>query len=67
VGAEGRIWGTYLHGIFHNRDFRRGWLQQIGWRESTDETAVDEYDRLADVVEDAVDWPTIAQLMKLPK
>lgn len=25
----GRIWGTYLHGILHNDDFRRAWLNAI--------------------------------------
>ncbi len=26
--ASGRIWGTYLHGIFEDADFRRTWLAQ---------------------------------------
>ena len=27
--ADGRIWGTYLHGIFHNGSFMRSWLNDI--------------------------------------
>ncbi|MBW7462054.1 hypothetical protein K0U00_49200, partial [Paenibacillus sepulcri] len=26
VSADGRVWGTFLHGVLHNDDFRRGWL-----------------------------------------
>lgn len=32
---DGRIWGTYLHGVLHNDEFRRSWLNRIrvekGW------------------------------------
>ena len=35
VALDGRAWGTYLHGIFHNRAFTRAWLNRIrrekGW------------------------------------
>lgn len=35
VDPEGRIWGTYLHGIFDNDEFRRYWLNSLrvfrGW------------------------------------
>ncbi|AFC33040.1 cobyric acid synthase [Paenibacillus mucilaginosus 3016] len=27
--AEGRVWGTYLHGVLHSDDFRRAWLNRI--------------------------------------
>ncbi|MCZ8519378.1 MULTISPECIES: cobyric acid synthase [Paenibacillus] len=27
--ADGRCWGTYLHGVLHNDDFRRAWLNRI--------------------------------------
>ena len=26
---DGRVWGTFIHGIFHNDDFRRHWLNGI--------------------------------------
>lgn len=29
VALGGRAWGTYLHGIFHNRTFTRAWLNHI--------------------------------------
>lgn len=29
VCADGRLWGTYVHGILHNDDFRRAWLNRI--------------------------------------
>ncbi len=29
VCGDGRLWGTYVHGILHNDDFRRAWLNRI--------------------------------------
>jgi len=29
VSVNGRIWGTYVHGILHNDAFRRSWLNAI--------------------------------------
>ena len=29
ASLDGRVWGTYIHGILHNDDFRRAWLNQI--------------------------------------
>ena len=29
VTKDGRIWGTYLHGIFANPSFRQGWLDEL--------------------------------------
>jgi adenosylcobyric acid synthase len=51
--ADGHVWGTYLHGIFENDDFRHRWLRGLGWQgEVVSTTALrqTEYDRLADVV-----------------
>ncbi|MCA0754142.1 cobyric acid synthase [Paenibacillus sp. N4] len=29
AAPDGRIWGTFVHGILHNDDFRRDWLNDI--------------------------------------
>jgi len=31
VSVDGRVLGTYLHGIFENERFRHSWLQSLGW------------------------------------
>jgi adenosylcobyric acid synthase len=67
VSADGRVWGTYLHGIFENDDFRHCWLRGLGWQgEVVSTTALRqaEYDRLADVVAGAVDWTRIERLLE---
>ncbi|HXF63151.1 MAG TPA: cobyric acid synthase [Caldilineaceae bacterium] len=64
--AGGRIWGAYLHGILEDTAFRRRWLATLGWQAPAQGGALDraaELDRLADVVEAAVDWPQIAALI----
>lgn len=68
ISVDGRVWGCYLHGIFENDDFRRHWLQGLGWQ-GTGQTAAtarqQAYDRLADVVEGALDWTQIERLLGL--
>ncbi len=37
--ADGRIWGTYLHGLFDSPGFRRAWLEEFGKFAGSIETA----------------------------
>ena len=76
VGAarrDGLAWCTYIHGIFDNDDFRRqfinGLRRQKGWqalpvslhyREEKEE----KYDRLAAVVREALDMPTLTRIIE---
>ena len=32
ISLDGRIWGTYLHGIFANQNLRHAWLKSLSWR-----------------------------------
>ncbi|MFD2611063.1 cobyric acid synthase [Paenibacillus gansuensis] len=59
ITRSGRQWGTYLHGILHNDEFRRSWLNAIrrskGWEPIEGslkfrERREAEFDRLADHV-----------------
>ena len=68
IAADGKVWGTYLHGIFANELFRHQWLGRLGWRGGRaikPFQPMQDYDRLADKVEAAVDWPRIAALIEL--
>ncbi len=31
ISTDGRVWGTYLHGLFSDSRFRRKWLCSLGW------------------------------------
>ncbi|MFP6646894.1 MAG: hypothetical protein VCF24_25525 [Candidatus Latescibacterota bacterium] len=61
VGRDGQVWGTYLHGLFHNDIFRHHWLAGLGWRtgDGVQSTPDAEYDRVADALEAAVGWPAL--------
>ena len=67
ISDNGRVWGTYLHGIFENEGFRREWLRSLGWRGSESSLAdlrEAEYDRLADAVQANVDWAEIERVIR---
>ena len=57
--ADGRIEGTYLHGVFASDSFRRAWLQRMGASGDPEFNYADGVDRalddLADGVEAAMD------------
>jgi adenosylcobyric acid synthase len=62
VSNDGRIWGSYLHGLFTNTAFRHAWLQTLG-RQPITALPADPYDRLADIVEQAIDPIRLAALL----
>jgi adenosylcobyric acid synthase len=66
--ADGRIWGTHLHGLFHNDVWRWAWLRSLGWEPSpAPQPAVraTAYDRLADALERALDLARLDAIIGL--
>ncbi|MDH5636907.1 MAG: cobyric acid synthase [Nitrospinota bacterium] len=73
ASADGRAWGTYLHGVFNDDRFRRWFINQL--RERKGEEPLGEprirydmdtsLDRLADVVRSNMDIGALYKLMKL--
>jgi adenosylcobyric acid synthase len=58
MDATGRVFGTYLHGLFDNDSVRRSWLRSIGVQPGEwtfEERRLAAYDRLADVFEASLD------------
>lgn len=72
-GHDGRVWGTYLHGLFDDDIFRRWFIddlrKQKGLAPKLEVQALYEVDgaldRLADVVRESVDMGAIYKLMGL--
>jgi adenosylcobyric acid synthase len=73
--ANGRIWGTYLHGVFHNDEFRRQWLNMM--RSQRGLAAIQDilpfaarqviaFDRLADETRKSLDMQLIYDIAGLP-
>jgi adenosylcobyric acid synthase len=71
LNESGTVLGTYLHGLFHNREFCRVFLNSLRrrWRLSEDEDDItaektDEYDKLAKLVRESLDIPAIYRIMQ---
>jgi adenosylcobyric acid synthase len=67
VDGSGRVWGTYLHGLFDDTDFRRAWLRSLGWSlpdQEVDVLSVRQaaYDRLAAAVRSSLDMDRVRQI-----
>lgn len=64
LSADGRIWGTYLHGIFDNDALRHAWLRSLGWqapgRQFSREQA---YNRLANHVQAHLDMAALRKII----
>lgn len=65
---DGQVWGTYLHGVFDNDDFRHGWLETLGWHgEGRRFDRQPAYDRLADHVQAHLDLDALRAIIWGPK
>ncbi len=70
VSPDGRHWGSYMHGIFDSPSFRHAFLMSLGWEPSEPGEAEEvlrekEFERIADVVESALDMKALNRLMGL--
>jgi cobyric acid synthase CobQ len=63
VAAGGRVFGTYLHGLFDSAGFRRPFLRMLGWNEVEIMTAPNVFDRLADWLEEHVRMADVLALI----
>jgi adenosylcobyric acid synthase len=70
LNAQGMILGTYMHGLFHNDDFRQTFLNNLrrhwGVEESKGGTTAKEpqYDRLAELVRQSLNMTEIYRIME---
>jgi adenosylcobyric acid synthase len=69
--AGGRVWGTYLHGVFDNPGFRRHFVDALraarGWPALRTLSPVDaeaEFDKLAAHVRASLDMSRIHQIIR---
>ncbi|MCG8650518.1 MAG: hypothetical protein MI861_11845, partial [Pirellulales bacterium] len=66
---DGRIWGCYLHGLFHNDRFRAAWLNHLGVPGGAATDASSEHllqanlDRLADAFETHIDFDRLMEII----
>lgn len=67
VSSDGRIWGSYLHGIFGNDRFRRAWLKSLGWNNSEEINSrrliEESINRLADSVESSLNMEMLDRII----
>jgi len=74
LDASGRVLGTYIHGLFHNRELRRGILSHIARAKGQplsfagdDHRRDVEYDKLAKLVGDNLDMDLVYSIAGLRK
>jgi adenosylcobyric acid synthase len=73
VSADGRIWGTYLHGIFDSDKFRRHFLNKLRKIKGLKPVSVikydhdKEFDKLADHVRNNIDIKAVYKILNVTK
>ena len=73
LDESGHVLGTYIHGLFHNQELRRGILRQIARAKGQpisfagDEQRDAEYDKLANLVRDSLDMELVYAIAGLRK
>lgn len=73
VSRDGRVWGCYLHGLFHNDAFRAAWLATLGidsdsrGTASANQAITNSLDQLADAFEAHVDMKQLEQIVWNPE
>jgi len=70
VSPDGRICGTYLHGLFDSPDFRRGWLNRLRTQKGlpalpVQEGTISDIDRMADHVAMHLDMTQLERMIGL--
>jgi len=69
AAANGRVWGTHLHGLFDNAAFRAWWLNRLRARRGLparrppDGSGHDPYAALAAAVRPHLDWAAIRRMV----
>ena len=71
VSADGRVCGTYLHGIFDNADFRQAFINRLRYgrglkTQRRNIPAIDPFDQLAAHLERHLDMPRLLELCGVP-
>jgi adenosylcobyric acid synthase len=64
INFNGKVWGTYLHGLFDNDALRHAWLQSLGWQnpgQRFDREAA--YNRLAGHVQAHLDMDAVKNII----
>ena len=70
---NGNIWGTYLHGVFDNAEFRNFLLNEIRIKKGEETKPVsefsleNEFDKLADVLRESININEIYKIMEIDK